>query len=323
MVLAELPSAFLLIVSAIFGLLFGSFTNVVIHRLPLEQSVVFPPSACPKCRTRIAAYDNLPVLSYLWLRGKARCCGAKISPRYPLVELLSGMWALAVTRGVLLELPAQTELWRVALLFACYLAFGLMLLAALFIDLDHMLLPNPLTLGATALGLASIPLRGVSWVSCVAGALGAYCVVRLLFIELYGRVRGHPGMGLGDAKLLMVAGAWFGWPGAVFALLGGSVLGAATAIVILLLKGKLEEPEIVRQEREELAALAASLEGAEREELERELAADPLMAAVVATLAFLFVGEPLVQIYGISNIPWTRSPTALATSRPFSHLLGR
>lgn len=313
MVLAELPALPLLVVAGLLGLLFGSFTNVVIHRLPLGQSVVFPPSHCPACGSKIAPYDNLPVLSYLLLRGRGRCCKTPIPWRYPAVELLGGLWAVAVTRSELLALPAATPLWQVGLLFAAYLAFGLALLAALFIDLDHMLLPDSLTLGATLVGWLTVPLRDIGWKESLLSSLGAYLVTRLVFVELYGRLRGHPGMGLGDAKLLMVAGAWFGWRGALFALMGGSVLGTVVTVLVLLVRGKLEEPETVQRERAEAQALLDATEGEERAALEAELARDPLMAEapsglggirlafgpflVVATLAFLFVGPAVAALW--------------------------
>jgi leader peptidase (prepilin peptidase) / N-methyltransferase len=319
LVLADVPQAVLLVPAAVLGFLFGSFNNVVIHRLPRGESVVFPASHCPQCGKPIAAYDNLPVLSYLLLRGRARCCRVRIPARYPVVELLGGLWALAVMRGVLFDLPGRTPLWQVGVLFCCYLALGLMLLAALFIDLDHMILPDALTLGAAAVGLASVPLRPIGWIESVLGGLAGYLGVRLLFVELYGRLRGHPGMGLGDAKLLLVAGVWFGWKGALFALLGGSVLGTVTALLVLLIRGKLEEPESVQRERQELQALVQTLEGDARTELEQELERDPLMQdapeglggarlafgpfLVLATLAYLFVGPLILQIYGFDGLP--------------------
>jgi len=313
MLLSELPPTFLLGLAAVLGLLFGSFSNVVIYRLPRGESVAFPGSHCPACNHAIAAYDNLPVLSWLWLRGRARCCKAKIAWRYPAVELLGGLWALAAMRLLVLDLGGELPLWRGALLFVLYLALGLTLICCIFIDLDYMLLPDPLTLGGAALGLLSASLRGLGIVEAGIGAAVGFGVVWLLFVEGYRRLRGVTGMGLGDAKLLLLTGAWFGWQGVLFALLAGSVLGTLTAIAVYLTRGQLPEPAGVIQERKELLEELAKLEGPERAELEKELAEDPLFAApeqglsrarlafgpflAIATLAYALVGPELVAAY--------------------------
>src|SRR6185436_10942166 len=105
---ATLPRWFLPTATFAFGLLWGSFLNVVIHRLPREMSVVRPASQCPACGKPIAAYDNIPLFSFLFLRGKARCCGAKMSPRYFVVELIGGLVSLAILEAVVLQLPGAT-----------------------------------------------------------------------------------------------------------------------------------------------------------------------------------------------------------------------
>ncbi len=313
MLLSDLPPSFLLGLAAVLGLLFGSFSNVVIHRLPRGENVAFPASHCPACNRPIAAYDNLPVLSFLWLRGRARCCKAKISWRYPAVELLGGLWAVAAMQLLVLDEAARLQVWHGALLFVLYLALGLTLLCCIFIDLDYMILPDPLTLGGAAVGLVSAPLRGSDFVSAAIGAAVGFGVVWLLFVEGYRRLRGHPGMGLGDAKLLLLTGAWFGWQGVVFALLLGSVLGTLTAIAVFVTRGQLPEPEGVIAERKELEAELAKLEGEERAALEAELAQDPLFAApgqglararlafgpflAIATLVYALAGPELVAAY--------------------------
>jgi leader peptidase (prepilin peptidase)/N-methyltransferase len=313
MLLVDFPPTFLLVMAGLLGLLFGSFANVVIYRLPRGENLAYPASHCPACGAPIKAYHNLPVLGFLWLRGRARCCRAPISWRYPAVELLGGLWSLAVMRGLVLDLPGDTALWRAGLVFAVYLALGILLLCAIFIDLDHMLLPDALTLGGAALGLVSAPLRGLELLESVVGAAIGFLVVWLLFVEGYRLLRGFPGMGLGDAKLLALAGAWFGWRGVLFVLLLGSVLGTLTALAVYVARGRLEEPESVVREREELARELALLEGEERAELERELAKDPLFLQpgsgigqarlafgpflAVATLVYTFVGAGLIEEY--------------------------
>jgi leader peptidase (prepilin peptidase)/N-methyltransferase len=317
--LVELPPLLLLGLAAVLGLLFGSFSNVVIHRLPRGESLAFPASHCPACGKPIRPYDNLPLLGWLWLRGRARCCGAPISPRYPAVELLGGLWALAVMRALVLDLPAATPLWRAMLVFVLYLALGIGLICAIFIDLEHMILPDPITVGGAVLGLASAQLRGVDYSSSALGAVVGYLLVRLLFVEGYRLLRGQPGMGLGDAKLLMLSGAWFGWTGVAFALLAGSLLGTLTAIGVYVARGRIAEPESVVRERRELLSALETLSGEERARMEEELAKDPLFAEpntglaqarlafgpflAMATLAYPFVGPFIVAEYVAVMLP--------------------
>jgi leader peptidase (prepilin peptidase) / N-methyltransferase len=277
MLLGDLPGALLVSVAVALGLLFGSFLNVVIYRLPRGQNIAFPPSTCPACGARIAPYDNLPLLSWLLLRGKARCCGATISPRYPAVELLGGLLAWAIVTLKVQTLPASTELYLAGLQFVLYLTLGLGLLAALFIDLEHLILPDEITLGGAALGLLTVPLRDLSFSDALLGGAVGFLVVYLPFYHGYRWLRGQAGMGLGDAKLLLLAGIWFGWQGALFALCAGAVQGTVFAIAVFLARGKLEEPEAVRQEREELQTELKALSAEERAQREKEIDDDVLL----------------------------------------------
>jgi len=309
--LEDLPGPFVTAVAVALGLVFGSFLNVVIYRLPRGESLSHPPSRCPGCGKPIRIYDNIPVLGWLLLRGRARCCRIRISVRYPLIEALGGLLAWAIVRMIIFELPDETVWWKVVLIFSAYLALALGLLAASFIDLDHMYLPDQITLGGAALGFASIPLREMSLKDAAIGALVGFLVVWLPFDFLYSKLRGMPGMGLGDAKLVMLAGAWFGWQGALFALLGGAVQASFTALAVYLARGRLEEPESVLREREELRALLESTQGEERAELEREMARDPLAFEpeaglgkarlafgpflALATIEYLLFGDVILQ----------------------------
>ncbi len=309
--LADLPGPFVTVIAVALGLVFGSFLNVVIYRLPRAESLSHPGSRCPGCGEPIRFYDNIPVLGWLILRGRARCCGIRISPRYPLIEALGGLLAWAIVRAIIFELPDGTLWWRVVLLFALYLALALGLLAASFIDLDHMYLPDPITLGGTALGFASVSLRDLTLREAAVGALVGFLVVWLPFDFLYRRLRGQSGMGLGDAKLVMLAGAWFGWQGALFALLGGAVQASITAFAVYLARGRLEEPAAVIRERQELRELLESSEGEARAELEREIARDPLAFEpepglgkarlafgpflALATIEYLLFGDVILQ----------------------------
>ena len=271
-VLGDLPIWFLRTLAVLFGLLWGSFLNVVIYRLPREMSVANPPSSCGSCGARIKPYDNVPVLSWLLLRGRARCCKARISPRYPLVELIGAGLGWATLELVLQTLPPETLLIRVAAVFLAYFALGLGLVGAAFIDAEHMYLPDSITLGGALLGLATATLRGMALVDSLVGAGVGFVGVWLPFIVIYSRIRGRHGMGLGDAKLTMLAGAWFGMGGAAFVLFAGAIQGTLGAIVILLATGKIEEPEAVRAYRAELRRLAAEGDA----EATKILAEDPL-----------------------------------------------
>jgi leader peptidase (prepilin peptidase)/N-methyltransferase len=274
---AELPDWFWMGVGVSLGLVFGSFLNVVIYRLPRGENVAFPASHCTSCGMPIRVLDNLPLLGWLLLRGRARCCKTPISPRYPLVELLGGLLGGALIQVSVLTLPLDTPLWQGALLFAAQLALGLGLIAAAFIDLSHMYLPDGITLGGAALGVATVPLRpGATWQESLLGAAIGFLLIWLPFDQLHRLLRGKPGMGLGDAKLVMLAGAWFGWQGAVFTLLAGAVQATLVVILLLVTRGKIEEPEAVKLERAELEAELARATPEERAELEAELAADPL-----------------------------------------------
>jgi len=253
---------------------------VVIYRLPRGENLAFPASHCTSCGKPIRALDNLPLFGWLLLRGRARCCGARISSRYPLVEVMGGLLGATLIQVSVLMQPPETELWKAALLFALQLSLGLGLIAAAFIDLSHMYLPDSITLGGAALGLASAPLRlGGSWQESLLGAIVGFLIVWLPFDLLHRTLRGKPGMGLGDAKLVMLAGAWFGWHGAVFALLAGAVQATVTILTLYMVQGDLQEPEAVRREREELQQELAQASPEERAQLEKELASDPLVAA--------------------------------------------
>jgi leader peptidase (prepilin peptidase)/N-methyltransferase len=257
------------------GAVWGSFVNVVVHRVPREMSVVRPGSHCPACGAPVRPLDNVPILSWLLLRGRARCCGARISPRYVVVEALCGVLALAVYDVVVRALPAHTSVVHAASIFVADCALALALVAAAFIDAEHMFLPDAITLGGTAFGLATPGLRGLGYADVFAGAAAGFVGVWLPLVVGYKALRGRAGMGLGDAKLVMLAGAWFGWRGAVFALFAGALQATLAAGVMLLVHGKVEEPEAVCKDREELQAAAAAGD----EEARKAIEEDPLATA--------------------------------------------
>lgn len=312
--LVELPPWLLLGFALAFGLIWGSFLNVVIYRVPRGQSILRPASRCPHCETPIRPWNNIPVVSWLLLRGRAACCGAAIPIRYPLVEAAGGLLALALVQTVLRPMAPDTPLWLGALTFCTYFALGLVSIAVAFIDLDHLYIPDSMSLGAIVVGLASFSLRPpLTFTESLAASIAGFVVVWLVFGVLYRAIRGRTGMGLGDAKLLAVAGAWFGWKGMFFALLGGSVQGTLAAVVVLLVRGRLDEPEAVQREREELLAAVAAIEDpVERQQAEQELQKDPIFEPsaggagaripfgpflALAIIEYMLVGEALLSQY--------------------------
>lgn len=203
----------------LFGSVVGSFLNVLIHRLPLGENVVFPASHCPHCGKRIRWHDNVPLLGWLWLGGRCRDCRAPISPRYPLVELAAGLLPLVVV--------ARFGFTPAAALLTL---LGMACITLLVIDLYHYILPDVITLPGIALGLALAFVPGLSppfppWSSALIGAAvgggGLW-----LFAWTFEKVTGKPGMGFGDVKLLALFGAWMGWPALPFTLFGAAVLGS-------------------------------------------------------------------------------------------------
>jgi len=295
--------------AAAWGCIWGSFVNVVVYRVPREMSVVRPASHCPGCGAPVKALDNIPIVSFFVLRGRARCCKARISPRYVVVELLGGLLAVAVYEVVVRGLSADAPLPLVASVFLSDFGLAIALVAAAFIDAEHMYLPDAITIGGTVFGLATPGLRGMGYSDALVGAAVGFVGVWLPLVVGYEALRGRPGMGLGDAKLVMLAGAWFGWRGAAFTLFGGAVQASVAAIAILVLHGKIEEPESVRRDREELQAAAAAGD----EEARRAVADDPLATApaqgvmaarmpfgpflCLAAIEWLFAGRAVEQQY--------------------------
>jgi leader peptidase (prepilin peptidase) / N-methyltransferase len=274
-VIAMLPSGvtFAALATFAFGLLWGSFLNVVIYRVPREMSVVRPASRCPGCGTPIAGYDNIPVLSFLLLRGKARCCGAKMSPRYPIVELIGGAVSLAVFEVIVLgQLPADVSLARAVAVYGAYFALSLGLVAAAFIDAEHMFLPDSIMFGGIVIGIATATLRGMELTDSLIGAVVGFVVIWLPFIFLYKGLLGRTGMGLGDAKLLALAGAWLGWPGALIVLFGGATQGTLYAIALKVLGIEMKLPQAVQ---DDIAELKRDAEAGD-EEAKKALDEDPL-----------------------------------------------
>ncbi len=216
-----------LVFAFIFGLIIGSFLNVVIYRLPAHVSIVSPPSRCPSCGTRIKPYDNVPVLSYLLLRGRCRCCGWNIPQRYPFVELLTGL--------VSLGLYARYGL-TAGLAAADLLAFSLVAVA--FIDIDHGIIPDRITYPGIVLGIASSFFAGINTpLGALAGIIaGAGILFATAFI--YKAVTGVEGMGMGDVKLMAMIGAFLGWEASLFVIVLSALLGSIAGLSLMAFAGK-------------------------------------------------------------------------------------
>lgn len=218
---AGLPDGLILAWLAFAGLLLGSFLNVVIHRLPRGASLLGPRSQCPSCGSFVRARDNVPVLGWLMLRGRCRDCGEGISARYPLVEILG---AVCVTTAVWLSADAAEAALRAALLLA--------LVAVFFIDLDHRLILDVMTLPGVAIGLAVAPLVGTSRTDALIGAAAGYVLLEGLRLG-WRAWRGEDGLGGGDVKLAAWLGAWLGWQGVALTFLLGSLLGIVVGGVLI------------------------------------------------------------------------------------------
>lgn len=228
----------------LFGLLIGSFLNVVIARLPEDRSVVWPGSACPRCGTPIKPYDNVPVLAWLWLRGRCRACKSPISAVYPLIELLTGLLAWLLFRRFVPGPEALDPAHATAFLVA--LTLVAMLVAQTYIDVRHYIIPDELSVYAAPVGIgAAVLLQWVGydgellargWREAVLGALLGGGLLGAV-MGLYWLVRRQEGMGMGDVKLLLMMGAFLGAAPAVpFVIFVASVAGAAVGIPVALIQ---------------------------------------------------------------------------------------
>jgi leader peptidase (prepilin peptidase) / N-methyltransferase len=241
-------------IALVFGLVIGSFLNVVILRLPQGASISTPRSHCPQCKRFISWYENIPVLSYIVLRGRCRGCHQKISARYPLIEALTGLVSLLLY----LKLGLGVE-------WAIFFAFSAALIALAFIDLDHRILPDVITLNGIWIGILSsvylaqpsplasrlLRVAGMEDINpriiALAGSLlGAVVGGGLLWgvAEAYLRLRGIEGMGFGDVKMMAMVGAFLGAPLALLTIMMGSLVGSVIGLLFIRLAAKTREYEL-------------------------------------------------------------------------------
>ena len=242
-----LPDAVGYIFAFALGAIVGSFLNVVIHRVPNELSIVFPNSACPKCKASIKPYDNIPILSWLILGGKCRNCKEPIAIRYPAVEALTGLVFLIV-------------FWQMGLtaILPVYFIFAAVIVSLVFIDAEHMILPNVITYPLFVFAIlvrivyplvfqnnyfsdvSFAPLTAMAgypgWIVSLAGAiLGALAGGGSLWLvgEVWKRLRGVEAMGLGDVKMMFGVGALLGWRLSILAIFLGAFAGALIGVVVI------------------------------------------------------------------------------------------
>ena len=235
------------ILAFIAGLLIGSFLNVCIYRWPRDLSVVRPRSHCPKCEKTIAWFDNVPLLSYVLLRGKCRYCGARIPLRYPVVELLTAILFFAFVWN-----------WGPTGAGIKMCVFGAILVGLIFADVEERILPDELTLGGTAVGLlfsifvpvppslaGLVPLIthveiGIRAQSILESVIGAGLPPFFLWLAgwVYEKIRHREGLGLGDVKLIAMVGSFLGFGGALYTLMLGSIAGSVIGYGYIKLTGK-------------------------------------------------------------------------------------
>jgi len=206
----------------LFGVTLGSFLNVCIYRIPRGESLILPGSRCPNCREEIAFYDNLPILSYIILKGRCRNCGYKIPLRYPFVELLNGILYISLFSSFGWGFP-----------FIAYSAFISSLIVVTFIDLDYQIVPDRITIPGIILGiLLSSTLLPLGLKDSLSGALiggGLFYLAAIL---------SRGGMGGGDIKLISMIGAFIGWKGALTTIFLGALSGSLVGIFLIVFRGK-------------------------------------------------------------------------------------
>ncbi len=257
--------------AGIVGLLIGSFLNVCIVRLPRGRSIVTPPSHCPRCRSSIRPVDNIPIISYLLLRGRCRSCGEPISFRYPLVELLNGL----LYAGIAFLFGLGGEAFLVA-------ALSSSLIVITFIDLDHQIIPDAITLPGMLLGLvlapffmtpltdplpfglaALFPHVGPYFIAFCNSLLGLFLGGFPLFAIgwIWEKLRHVEAMGGGDVKLMAMVGSFLGWKAALLTIMLGALAGSVAGILLIILKGHKMEKVIPFGPYLALGALAAAFWG--------------------------------------------------------------
>jgi leader peptidase (prepilin peptidase)/N-methyltransferase len=211
----------------VFGTIVGSFLNVCIHRIPQEKSIVMPSSHCPRCKSPIRFYDNIPLVSFIVLRGRCRSCQAPISFRYPLVEFLTGLFSVIFLVR-----------YGISPLYLIYFAFFASLLLISFIDLSHRIIPDVISLPGILIGLVislfhpQLSIKN-AFIGVLIGGGSLYLVA-----SVYHVITKREGMGGGDVKLLAMIGAFIGWKGVLFTILCSSFIGSVVGVILMLISAE-------------------------------------------------------------------------------------
>jgi len=216
-----LPLSLTTAFAALLGAIIGSFLNVCIHRLPRGTSIVSPPSACPECGRLLSWQDNIPILSFVALRGRCRTCRAPISVRYPAVEALTAVM-----------FAAAWWYYGPSALLVSRLLFGCALIVLFAIDLEHHLLPNVITLPGIVVGFVFSFVTEPGWLASLVGVIVGGGVLWLV-AEGYYRIRREEGLGMGDVKMLAMVGAFVGWQLTLLTLMLASFAGAAIGLALI------------------------------------------------------------------------------------------
>ncbi len=232
-----------------FGLAVGSFLNVCIYRIPRRESVTFPRSHCPSCGSFIRPWENIPLLSYFILRGRCRSCGSSISPQYPAVEVITGLSFLGCA--------VQWEFSSPTYVNSLFLALIIILV---FVDYQHQILPNAITLPGALAGILLSPFQvetvyrdfltmvvmsalpwemspSIHWIGAILGALIGGGILFVVGFA-YQLIRSRPGLGMGDVKMMAMVGAFLGWRLAILTIFAGSFAGSVIGLFLIVFKGK-------------------------------------------------------------------------------------
>lgn len=291
LILQEIPSGYFIVLAGVFGALWGSFANVVIIRVPREESVLRPASHCMTCHEKVRFYDNIPIFSYLFLRGRCRFCHARFSPKYMVVELSMALLSIGVMQMTLLNEPSSFLAGLSA--YFVWFAFIWALLTAGIIDLDTFLLPDVITLPGIVIGIAANTfLFKTGWIDPLTSAMGSYAGLSLLFVHGYKRLTGRQGMGAGDPKLLAMIGAFLMLKGALFALFAAALQGLVVGTVLVIVRRKMGGPT------------PPVLDGESEDDME-DTSATPFRYAKVpfgpflalGAIEYYFFGDVLVRAY--------------------------
>ncbi len=244
-----MPDTFLIAVVAVLGLAVGSFLNVCIYRLPRQESLAWPASHCTACGRPLQWYENIPVISYLALRGRCRTCGERISVVYPLIEIAASVIAVG-----------WYEQFGLSALFAARLLFAFAMLVLFVIDLRHHILPNVITVPGIVVGVAFSFFGPPGWVASILGLLLGGGALWLL-AEAWFRLRHEEAMGFGDVKMLAMIGAFLGWKSMILTLVLGSFLGSVIGIGLMAAGAASRKSQLPFGTFLALAALVACLFG--------------------------------------------------------------